>query len=116
MRCVLRHTLVAVGATVTFDGRNRLLFHPRRNEPLYVNRREAALASVGLVEANEALAVLVPQRESKRGHARSQCDDGRRLHERILIMAALQPIVRNSRGEMMHVVKTNVPREPAQRG
>lgn len=87
--CVLRHTFVAVATMVTLRRTNRLPVQSRVNRSIGPGARGERLAFVDLIEANQARAFLVPQGESKRRHARSQRDDRRRLHERILIMATL---------------------------
>jgi len=73
------------------------------------------LVRVDLVEANEPTAVLVPERKAQRRHAGSERHDRRHVHERILIVTALQPVVRNARCQVMNVVQSDVTCEPSQR-
>jgi len=64
------------------------------------------------IERHKPTGVLIPQRQPKRREAPPKCNDGCAVKHRILIVALLEIVVRNSRAEMVHVMEANASRDP----
>src|SRR5437867_13241723 len=75
---------------------------------------QATLAPQRLAECHETSRIFIPQCETQRGQTLHKRDDGYAVKERILIVAALQAVVRNARAEVVDVVQADVPGEPSQ--
>src|SRR5207244_2206637 len=63
------------------------------------------------IERHKPTGVLIPQRQPKRREAPPKCNDGCAVKHRILIVALLEIVVRNSRAEMVHVMEANASRD-----
>src|SRR4051812_29878245 len=65
-----------------------------------------------ILEAHQALALFVPEREPDRGEGRAQAKRRFFLKGRHRLVAAVQTIIRDSRREMVDVVKSDIAGEP----
>src|SRR5690349_14781365 len=81
-----------------------------------VDGRHLGRRGVEVLEAHHPPLFFVPERETKRGDAAPNRDDGRLLQEPSRRETALQSVVRNAWREMMHVMEPNAACEPLQYG
>src|SRR4029078_1214763 len=70
---------------------------PGRASPSVAIRRDVG-------EAHEPMLILVPECQTQSAHAGTKGDHGRRREDGVRVVARLQPVVRNTRRDVMYVV------------
>src|SRR5689334_1571055 len=67
-------------------------------------------------ESHEPPCIFVPERKTKRRDTLSECNNGRPMKHRILVVTLLEIVVRNPRTEMVYVMESDTAGEPLQEG
>ena len=73
-------------------------------DPLLGSERRPKLEVFQIAKSDELLRVLVPQRQPQRTEALANREYGHVVKHLILLVTALEPIVRNARAEVVDVV------------